>query len=378
MKITTFLAALLLMGVAALPLAAQENPPQEDPAATEEKSGGASAEEGEVAGRVEAMAEAFTEMKNLLDALNRLKISGYVQAQYVDDESSKDELSSPTSTKNRDQFSVRRGRLKLVYKATKASKVTVAFDAASSGVTLKDAFIDLTESRTGWGNTLTAGQFNWPFGFEIGYSSSDREMPERSRVVRTLFPGERDRGVMLSGAAPNGVVNYKLAVVNGTGTTQSFDFNSDKDFVGRVGLGLGRFDLGVSGYSGTDLSATNADPAGTEFDKTRYGADFQVVTPIPGLLTRGEYIVGEEKGSDVEGWYLYLIQNLGTKHQFVVRADSYDPNSDRGDNATMTLGGSYIYHFDEHAKVMLAYERPELEENDPDDNVATVRFQYKF
>ena len=41
---------------------------------------------------------------------------------------------------------------------------------------VKDGII---EPWTSWKNTLTAGQFTWPFGFELVHSSSSRELPER-------------------------------------------------------------------------------------------------------------------------------------------------------------------------------------------------------
>jgi hypothetical protein len=334
----------------------------------------------ELAGKIEAQGEAFTELKNVVDALAKLKISGYIQAQYVDDESSVNELNSATATKNKNQFSIRRGRVKFVYQATPWARFTLQPDISTGAtpVVLKDGFVELIEQRTPWHHTLTAGQFNWPFGFEIAYSSSDREMPERTRVIRTLFPGERDRGIQMSAVSPNNLFNYKVAIVNGTGTNAAFDFNEDKDLVGRVGLNLGKLDFGVSGYNGTDLVFVTATPKGVEYDKTRYGADFQLITPVPGLLTRGEYIVGEERGADVKGWYLYLVQNVGTRHQFVLRGDDYDPNTDTPDNAIFTLGGSYIFHWDSNSKVMFAYEHPKTQKNDPKDNVTTVRFQYKF
>lgn len=334
----------------------------------------------ELAGKLESQLEAFTELKNTVDALNKLKVSAYIQAQYVKDESSVNELSSATATKNKDQFSIRRGHIKFVYQATPWARFTLQPDVttAATPVTLKDGFVEFIEQRTPWHHTLTAGQFNWPFGFEVMFSSGDIEMPERTRVIRTLFPGERDRGVMVSGVSPNAMFNYRLGLVNGTGTSQPFDFNEDKDWVGRVGMSLGRLDFGVSGYQGTDLVATTAQPKGREYDKTRRGVDVQFVTPIPGLLTRGEYITGEERGADVKGWYVYLVQSIGTRNQFVFRADNYDPNTDVDDNATLTLGGSYIFHWDSNSKVMLAYERPKLQKNDVDDNVTTIRWQYKF
>ncbi|MEA2492048.1 MAG: hypothetical protein QOH21_3840 [Acidobacteriota bacterium] len=328
-----------------------------------------------------------TELKNVVDALNRLKVTGYLQAQYVHDESSVNELSGPATTRNKDQFSIRRGRVKFIYQATPTSRFVLQPDVSSSGVVLKDGFVEFTEPWTQWKNTLTAGQFNWPFGFEIMYSSSAREMPERSRVVRTLFPGERDRGVMFSGRGLGKRFIYQAAIVNGTGTTQAFDFNKRKDLVGRVAYSFGALDVGVSVYRGNELVATTAAPRGIEFEKNRIGAELQWVTPLPGLGVRGEYIRGTQppaagsnltKSPDVDGWYLYAIQNVGTRHQFVIRADQYDPDTNRDGDGTLTLGGSYIFHWDAHSKVMLAYEKPELDLNDPKDNVLTVRYQFSF
>jgi hypothetical protein len=357
----------------ALPLFAQE---EEAPASDEETKA-----------KVESLTEAFTEIRNVVDALNRMKFSGYLQAQYVNDERSQDALGGTTGTRNFDQFSVRRARVKFTYQFTPTSRFVLQPDVTSSGVTLKDGYVEYTEPWTPWKHTLTAGQFNWPFGFEIMYSSSAREMPERSRVIRTLFPGERDRGVMASGLGLGERLRYQVAVVNGTGTGRSDDLNKRKDVVGRVGYSFGPLDLGASLYRGSELVATSTNAAGVDFDKERQGIDFQWVTPVPGLGVRGEYIRGKQapnagttrtESHDVDGWYFYAIQNLGTRHQFVVRLDEYDPNADISNDAIRTLGGSYIFHWDAHSKVMFAYEKPDNEVNDPDDNVFTLRYQYSF
>ncbi|MGH9458022.1 MAG: porin [Thermoanaerobaculia bacterium] len=301
----------------------------------------------------------------LVEALRKLKISGYIQGQYVASDASVDE------------FSVRRARLKVVYRANAFAAATIQLDAARD-VTVKDAFIELTEPWTGWNNTLTLGQFKWPFGFELLYSSSSREMPERSRVVRALFPGERDRGAMMSGEGFGERLDYRLAVVNGSGTEEDHDPNSDKDLVGRLGWDFGSLALGGSFYSGEDLVATPANPAGEPFDKTRLGADLQWATPLPGSTVRAEYIEGEERGADVRGWYAYVIQKLGERNEIAVRVDEYDPDDALAGDAILTVGGSWTLHFDRHTKLMLAWERPEREEADPNDDVFTARVQFKF
>jgi hypothetical protein len=396
MKVKSFLIAVALL--TALPMAAQQTDPQPAPSdetavAAEDVPDAEAGEEPatptleELAAKVDSMSEAFTETRNSVDLLSRLKVSGYLQAQYVDDERSRDALGGSSGTRNFDQFSVRRGRVKFTYQMSPTSRFVLQPDITSSGVSLKDGYVEFTEPWTAWKNTLTAGQFNWPFGYEIGYSSSSRELPERSRVVRTLFPGERDRGVMLSGLGMAERLRYQIAVVNGTGTSSSSDLNQQKDLVGRVAYSFGPLDVGASLYRGSDLVATGANSSGVEFDKERQGVDFQWATPLPGLGVRGEYITGKQAPSagttrseslDVAGWYFYAIQNIGTRHQVAVRVDEYDGDTDTADDSIRTVGGSYIFHWDAHSKVMLAYERPVAEINDPDDDVLTVRYQFSF
>ena len=373
MKLKPLLLTLLLL--CALPLLADDAEDDETPPTTEE-----------LAGRVDSLNEAFTEVRNTVDLLSKLKLSGYLQAQFVDDERSRNELAG-AATRNFDQFSIRRGRVKFTYQMTPSSRFVLQPDITTSGVTLKDGYVEFTEPWTTWKHTLTAGQFNWPFGFEIMYSSSSREVPERSRIVRTLFPGERDRGVMLSGLGLGDRLSYRVAIVNGTGTSQSFDFNKRKDLVGRVGYSFGAVDVGGSIYRGSDLVTVAGNTRGIEFDKERQGVDVQWATPIPGLGLRGEYITGKQapasgtsrsESQDVDGWYFYAIQNIGTRHQLVVRADQYDPDTDADNNAVRTINPSYIFHWDANSKVMASYEFIKTQANDPDDNVFTLRYQYSF
>jgi hypothetical protein len=380
MKVMKTLIVAVVLLLAAWPVLAQEAPPP--PPTTGEPP------DGEQVPEENPLGETLTEMKNVLDALNKLKITGYLQAQYVDDEATQNALGGSTGTRNRDQFSVRRARIKFTYQATSTSRFVLQPDITSSGVVLKDGYVELTEPWTQWKNTLTAGQFNWPFGFEIMYSSSQREVPERSRVVRTLFPGERDRGLMLSGRTPNERFNYRVAIVNGTGTVRSDDLNERKDVLGRVGYSFGPVDVGASIYRGSDLVATGTNAAGIEFDKERQGIDFQWATPVPGLGIRGEYITGKQAPAtgtnrsasfDVDGWYLYAIQSIGTRHQLAVRLDEYDSDTDTGNNAIRTINPSYIFHWDSHSKIMASYELIDTEgPSDPDDNVFTLRYQFSF
>jgi hypothetical protein len=354
-----------------------EDAPAGQPQGEGEKTDESSPSTQEVDDKVNSLTEAFTEAKNTIEALSKLKISGYVQAQYVDDERSESEFAGGTS-QNRDSFSVRRGRLNVQYQALPTGRLVIQPDFSSSGVAIRDAYLELSEPWTQWRHTLVAGQFKWPFGFEVLYSSRDRELPERSLVVRTLFPGERDRGFMLRGRGMQDRVGYWLGVFNGNGTAATQDLDKRKDAVGRVQGTIGPVDIGGSVYRGEELVPTAARPSGQRFDKERNGFDLQVITPLPGLGVRGEYIEGKERGADVDGWYLYAIQNIGTRHQIAARLDEYDPNRDLDDNAIQTVALSYIFWWDANSKVMLAYEMPERETNDIDDNVLTIRYQFQF
>lgn len=292
-----------------------------------------------------------SEQTPLPDWVTELDLGGYLQAEYRDREGD-------------DEFRVRRGRLKFTYDASDNAIFVIQGEFNSSGVSLKDAYIDLGETSTGWGHTLRAGQFKWPFGFEIGLSSSRREVPERSRVIRALFPGERDRGVMLYGEAPSTRFGYEAGIFNGNGTSGSSDDDSSKDFVGRLGFDLGSVTGGVSGYFGETLDS------GVEYDKTRSGVDLQWQTPVDGLEVRAELVMGENLGVDVDGWYTYAIYDFLERHRLAVRLDEYDS----GFFDVTTVTAAYTYDVSSRTYLMFAWEHPD----DESDDTATVRLQYKF
>jgi hypothetical protein len=302
-------------------------------------------------------APALAQEANLRDALANLKITGYVQAQYVEGE-------APEAS----TFEVRRGRLILQYQLAPSSRLVVAPDFSSSGVAMRDVFVTLTEPWTGWKHTLTAGQFKIPFGAEIRRSARDLELPERARVFTTLFPdAHRDRGIMLGGEGPGGNFTYRIALLNGNALEGPFDIDDAKDVSGRIGFETLAFEAGLSGYEGAQPGQ----------DKTRYGLDAQWTTPLPGLLFRGEYIEGVQPSSggehDVRGFFVSAVQRAGKRHQFVLRYDTYDPDTEAGHDDIETIGGAYSFQWDTNVRLMIAYES-----GDADDHLVTVRIQYAF
>ena len=385
----------------------------------------------------------------------RLKITGYVQMQFQNaDTAGIASMAGGNFGSGIDnRFSVRRGRVKFAYTFENALAV-MQFDITEKGLGIKDAYVSLTEP---WANTLslTGGVFDRPFGYEISYSSSSRETPERSRLFQTLFPGERDLGAKLTIQAPKtsrwNFIKLDLGLFNGNGTNVETD--SYKDFIGHLSATKSSSDekfkwgLGASYYIGgfamtTTKSFSLKDVDGVQVYKSEtvkkgdrsnreyFGTDGQLSYDwLPGITQiRAEYITGNQPGiasssssltaaasADVynrnfNGYYFYFIQNiLESPFQAVVKYDVYDPNTTISGNeigktaidgvATgsadvkySTIGLGLNYRFNSNMKIMAYYDIVKNETtsniattstltdlaNDRNDNVFTLRFQYKF
>lgn len=363
---------LLALGIAQVP--AQENssnvptpseaatpgvpPNAEGPSAASPTSAPAGDEEGgaEDAGvlrsQVESLNESFLETKSTVDALKKIKVTGYIQAQYQYHDSSTridTTVQAPAGFSGGDfapgvqhRLMVRRGRVKVTYD-NDLSQYVLQIDVIPRGVTIKDAYI---LAREPWLRmfTLKGGVFDRPFGYEISYSSSVRESPERSRVFQTLFPQERDLGVELGffpEMAPLNFLNFKVGLFNGNGPTDEVDDNMD--VIGRLGFSLPfpeayfNVDGGVSAYYGkvttSDTSVFNMNGSswerqtvsiGATADRKYYGADLQLYYDIPflgGLAIKGEYLMGEQPGVDANS-QVYAPRTRGTARDTTVRVSA--------------------------------------------------------
>jgi hypothetical protein len=322
--------------------------------------------------------------KTDLDLLKKLKITGYMQAQWqlADSAGQLSPYSAGNFPKNSDnRFMLRRGRVKFTYQGN-LTQFVLQIDATEKGVVLKDAYLNFKDP---WLQmfTVQGGVFNRPFGYEIAYSSSMRETPERARVTQNLFPGERDLGAMLT-IQPRkesrfNFIRLNAAILCGNGIAPETD--SHKDFSGQLGITKTtrnekfRYGIGVSYYNGGYFQETKnvytletlADGLtkgfmvdSTETNKGEYakreymGADVQLSYDwVIGVTTlRGEYIFGTQPGSakvnispnnrvipDIgvtdtyirpfNGGYVYFIQNImHSRHEIVIKYDFLDPNTD--------------------------------------------------
>ena len=270
------------------------------------------------------------------------------------------------------------------------------------------------------------------------YSSSQREVLERSKVIRVIYPGEREVGVKFEYNGSTIPLKFQLMAMNGNFTgAQPIDYDSKKDLMGRLvysiklpGAGLG-IDLGPNfyyGHTGIKYNTFVSDENG-KLDSTSYkagdylpkqwmGGEIQIFADIlGGMALKGEYVQGINSLSSstnqdskaalaarradptklrhFSGYYLYLIKNIGRKDQFVLKYDFYDPNTKlsgdaaKGDVSWKTYTVAWQHYLNDHIRISLQYEMPKYEANTsrPNDykditgvygNTLGVRIQAKF
>jgi phosphate-selective porin len=373
-------------------------------------------------GKLNALDERVLVNESDLAKLNKIKVSGYIQAQW---ETYGKDLESSNGYSN--TFYIRRARIKFTYEPADGVKFVLQPDFSTGNLTLKDAYavVNIPKLKD---FTLWAGQMNRP-DYEVEYSSSQREVLERSRVIRAIYPGEREIGVKLEYLGSVIPLKFQLMAMNGNFTgTQAKDTDSKKDFMGRLvyslkipGAGVG-IDFGVNGYYGGNLSKTNQyykhsdgtldslDNVWRYLDKKWTGAEIQLFADLlGGVAIKGEYIHGinstpgtvalsatmaQKKANpgiynNFNGYYLYLIKNIGNKNQLVARYDYYDPNNKLSGDAAgsniwyKTLTLAWQYYLNDNIRLSLNYEMPKNEINasnqaDKKDNTLGIRIQARF
>lgn len=310
-------------------------------------------------------------------------LSGYIQVQNQWGE--KDALlkvgtvnGTPEESFNR--YGIRRGRIKYTYQTGLATGV-FQLDITEKGVGIKDASLNLKDPWVGTMG-LKAGVFDRPFGYEISYSSSQRESPERSTVFQTLFPNERDLGVMVVLQAPESspwnFLKLEAGLFAGNGIAQENDDN--RDFIGhlsasgaweRVTLGGG-----VSYYNGQGFVAETERYAQREY--VGFDGRFTLDTELGLTKLTAEYLTGTQPAmGDFDGGYAMLVQALGKSPLSLIgKYDWFSPEFVVFRRKTAGFGAM--------ADVMPAvrltayYELNDNEGKELKDNVFTLRMQYKF
>lgn len=381
--------------------------------------------------------------------LKKLKFNGYLEAQWQS--SQVDSLGNGTKdmkvgagknaaeTTDYNRFGIRRGRLKATYEDFGCQGV-LELDINEKAVAIKDVYLNIVDP---WSGVIAfkAGFYDRPFGYEIAYSSSRLESPERSRIIQTLFPDEKDLGGMLTIQAPKtspwNVLKLEAGLFAGNGIYT--DSKSKKDFIGHLtytnsGANY-KYGLGMSVYSGfiaqpdTNIYVMNNGAfvrnAGTKsngFSDRRYlgfDSQFSIGTDLGLSKIRAEYLMGTQPGSNTSsnspngilvvtgdtylrnfaGGYVHFVQDIAdTKHSIEVKYDWYDPNTNiagsqigiasktgKADMAYSTIGLGYIYRMNNNITLTAYYDIVTNETTkvkgyfkNVNDNLLTIRLQYKF
>jgi hypothetical protein len=305
---------------------------------------------------------------------DRVKVGGFVQVRYealesawngIDDRAEGGFKHGSGAFGKPDTFYLRNARLKVAAKPTAQSDAVVALNAASTGLSVKDAYLQIAEPWLGVFK-LRAGQFYYPYGYDIERPDEVRDLPERTRWTDTVFAGSRDRGLALY--ANWRVVRFAGAVMNGNGTAdkderwRGADDNFAKDWVGRAGVEIDKLlQVGMSGRDGQKIlvgkpadKATGAPPVrNRQYRTAAAGAYLQFTPQVPKLgefALRGEYNRGwsevwadaygkprdDERRVRLLGWHVQVSQYVFAQNQLVFRVDAFDPDLAARDPACNT------------------------------------------
>lgn len=358
-------------------------------------------------------------MKNL--EKSPIKFSGYFQSQwqYGQEDASLKVGAPNTDTADFNRFGIRRGRVKLSYEKEFLSGV-FQIDLTEKGLGIKDAYIQLKAPQIGE-SFLRAGLFNRPFGQEIEYSSSSRESPERSAVFQTLFPEERDLGMMLTLRANKTSAWHFLKLDAGlfAGNGIKSDIKNQKDFIGHLSANHQinpelSVKGGVSYYLGSVFQGTekvykmenqtfvpdeNPNNKGGFAKREYVGLDVKLTAALPfGKTTlTSEYLFGTQPGTEsgskspnsatisstdtfireFQGGYVMLTQNIADSPvAAVLKYDWYDPNTavsgneigvnntGKADLASQTFGAGLLWEMRNNVRLSAYYDFVKNEKTD--------------
>lgn len=336
--------------------------------------------------------------------LSKLTVTGYVQPQWQLGE----DLASLQVGKQKheseqsglfNRVGIRRGRIKFFYDDGSLGSGGFQFNVVDkpglegAQVQIKELYVNV---KAPWNKTssIQAGVFNRPFSFEINYSSSALESPERARIISSLLPDECDLGAMLilnpGKHSPFHFLTFQGGFFAGNGINPETD--NKKDFIGQLvastAIGKLHIGAGVSYYNGgvfqtndsvyvMNGNAFNLNVNGTNkgaYAKREYwGFDAQLNyhSVIGHTQLRGEYLFGTQPGTATTncspsrselplyedtyirpfgGGYVMLVQGLGrSPFSAIIKYESYDPNisvagSEIGIPATATGNADLRYN----------------------------------
>lgn len=369
--------------------------------------------------RLERLEKQTALLEKAVKKLNNFKVSAYIQGQYQygeKDATLKVGDTNENREKSFNRFGIRRGRIKFEYREG-IGEAAVQLEVNDKGVSFRDLYIGVKDPWSGR-NSLLAGVFNRPFGYEIGYSTSSLESPERATVIQYFFPDERDLGIQATLQAKTGSPLHFLKLEAGlfAGNSINKDTDNKKDFIGRLSaarpIGAQAYwGAGVSYYHGFVFNPTdteyrmegkrfipvNKGRTGTFMKREYFGADarFGVFTVLGKSELRGEVLWGRQPGiagsskspnyskrpddlpenalyrRPFTGYFFTFVQDIGrSPFSAVVKYDAYDPNTkikgddvgtagsntSRTDLAQHTVGAGGLWRINKNLRLQAYYE----------------------
>jgi len=367
-------------------------------------------------------------VRSVIARMENLSFSGYMQPQFqvAQSKGAPSYNGGNFSEFANSRFMLRRARVKIDYQvpSKNGGKLPIAvftyqLDGTERGVVTRDMFVRLYEPKR-QNFSLAMGLLARPFGFEVNFSSSVRETPERGRASQILMTSERDIGAMITYDPQHWKKEspFKLDVglFNGQGLSGEREFDSFKDLISRLTIKPQSLsnDFSVAGglsllYGGwrqaTKYKYEMAAENGRKFFKVDssianigrkaprhyYGADVQFVKEHGWGKTelRAEYWRGSQPGNlettrnpgelpegptyirNFDAAFVTFLQNIvNDKNQLMVKLDWYDPNKEvssgeigkagtnmsEADVTFTTLGVGFLRHINKNVKVVLYYD----------------------
>lgn len=369
--------------------------------------------------RVDSLENEVATLDKIVQKLSKFKVSAYIQGQFQygqEDATLKVGDKNEHVDKGFNRIGIRRGRVKFEYNDGIGTGA-VQIEVNDKGVSFRDLYIGLKDPWTKR-SQLMAGVFNRPFGYEIGYSTSGLESPERATIIQYFFPDERDLGAMLTlrtkATSPLNFLRLDAGLFAGNSINRETD--NRKDFIGRLGAektigDWGKWGLGVSYYNGGVYNPTTTayelkgkqfvsvdkGEVGTYMKREYIGMDAQfsflsawgkTTLRAEGLLGTQPGIAGSSKSPNTGtrpenlpenslfkrpfiGYFFYFVQDIGVSpFSAVLKYDAYDPNTklkgseigvdgsltSKTDLAQSTLGIGALYNFNKHIRLQAYYE----------------------
>ena len=186
--------------------------------------------------RIDSLATEVTTLDKVVQKLSKFNVSAYIQGQYQygqEDATLKVGDKNENLDKGFNRIGIRRGRMKFEYNDGIGTGA-VQIEVNDKGVSFRDLYIGIKDPWTKR-SQLMAGVFNRPFGYEVCYSTSSLESPERATIIQYFFPDERDLGAMLTlrtkTTSPLSFLRLDAGLFAGNSINRETD--SRKDFIGR-------------------------------------------------------------------------------------------------------------------------------------------------